>query len=246
MSMSAPAPAPPPPAAGTGGAKTMFMDSSRPVPAPVPATHRGKLIQLSEDGTEHEVLDIMSAGTTIGRSLGGIFASDPYLDPDHIELHANEEGLVLTRDDAVNGVFIRLYGSRELAEGDHFRIGQELMLYNDLPEPQSMADGSEIMGSPNAGYWGRLTLLVETDLGVRAWPIYDTGISMGREQGEILFPTDGYVSGAHCRIIGDDTGVYLEDLDSSNGTYFRAREGETIPYGSLILLGQHLFRIDPA
>ena len=224
----------------------MFMDSAPPVPAPPQVTHTGKLIQLSEDGTEHEVLDVVMSGTAVGRSLGGIFASDPYLDPDHIQLHANEEGLVLTRDAAVNGVFVRLYGSRELADGDYFRIGQELMLYNDLPEPQSMADGSEIMGSPNTGFWGRVTLLVEPDLGVRAWPIFDTGISMGREQGEILFPTDGYVSGAHCRIIGDDTGVYLEDLDSSNGTYFKARQGELLPYGSLILLGQHLFRIDPA
>jgi hypothetical protein len=224
----------------------MFMDSAPPAPAPAPVTYAGKLIQLSEDGTEHEVLNVVSDGTGIGRSLGGIFASDPYLDPDHLELHATEEGLILTRDSAVNGVFVRLYGSRELADGDHFRIGQELMVYHDLPEPQSMADGSEIMGSPNAGFWGRVTLLVEPDIGVRAWPIFDTGISMGREQGEILFPTDGYVSGAHCRIIGDDTGVYLEDLDSSNGTFFRAREGELLPFGSLILLGQHLFRIDPA
>ena len=89
------------------------------------------------------------------------------------------------------------------------------------------------------------SLLVEDDVAVRAWPIRDAGISIGRERGEILFPSDGYVSGSHCRVLGDDSGIYLEDLDSSNGTYFRARRGESIPFGSLMLVGQHLFRVDP-
>ena len=55
---------------------------------------------------------------------------------------------------------------------------------------------------------------------------------------------DGYVSGKHCRISGDDQGIYLEDLGSSNGTYMRVRSGQIVPFGSLVLIGQKLFQLE--
>jgi pSer/pThr/pTyr-binding forkhead associated (FHA) protein len=73
----------------------------------------------------------------------------------------------------------------------------------------------------------------------------EEGVGIGREDGEITFPDDGYVSGSHCRIVGDEDGVFLEDLGSSNGTYMRVRKGQVIRPGSLILVGQQLFRVDP-
>ena len=69
---------------------------------------------------------------------------------------------------------------------------------------------------------------------------------IGRESGDITFPQDGYVSGEHCRLIGDDSGVYMEDMGSSNGTYMRVRSGSIIPFGSLILVGQKLFQVERA
>ena len=68
--------------------------------------------------------------------------------------------------------------------------------------------------------------------------------SIGRETGDIRFPEDGYVSGRHCRIFGDDSGVFIEDVGSSNGTYLRVRDGGTVPFSSLVLIGQRLFRIE--
>ena len=53
-------------------------------------------------------------------------------------------------------------------------------------------------------------------------------------------------SARHCQIVGDDSGVFLEDLGSSNGTYVRVRSGDVIPFGALMLIGQKLFRIDKA
>ena len=47
-----------------------------------------------------------------------------------------------------------------------------------------------------------------------------------------------------CRVFGDDNGVYLEDLDSSNGTYIRVRTGQVVPFGTTLLVGQQLFRIE--
>jgi pSer/pThr/pTyr-binding forkhead associated (FHA) protein len=38
--------------------------------------------------------------------------------------------------------------------------------------------------------------------------------------------------------------VFLEDLGSSNGTYMRVRPGQLIRPGTLVLIGQQLFRVE--
>ena len=238
-----PAPSPP---AEEAPAKTMFMDAGHqpPVaPAPSgPATIR--LVLLLEDGTEGGVLVIEGGPEPIGRAHGAPFDSDAYLELDHAELTATSQGLLIDALDSLNGVYLKLEGRAELQHGDFFRVGQELLFYEDLPEPTPTEDGTERMGSPNPGYWGRVSVMVSPDRAVAAFPIADESITIGRESGAITFPDDGYVSGTHCNILGDDEGVFLEDLGSSNGTYMRVRKGQCITTGNLILIGQQLFRVE--
>ena len=86
----------------------------------------------------------------------------------------------------------------------------------------------------------------EPEVASQGFAIEGEGITIGRESGDITFPHDGYVSGSHCHVVGDDTGVYIEDLGSSNGTYMRVRSGAVLPYGSLVLIGQKLFQFERA
>ena len=58
------------------------------------------------------------------------------------------------------------------------------------------------------------------------------------------FPDDAYVSSRHCQIVAQGDHAHLEDLGSSNGTYFRLRRGHIVPFGSYLLVGQQLFRLD--
>jgi pSer/pThr/pTyr-binding forkhead associated (FHA) protein len=180
----------------------------------------------------------------VGREVGPPWDDDAYLDPRHASISVTNEGLVIEDNDSLNGVFVKLSGRVEVQDGDLFRVGQELLLYEDLPEPTPTDDGTERMGSPNPGYWGRLSILVDPDAASSAFPIEGEGTMIGREHGDITFPQDGYVSGKHCRVVGDDTGVYMEDLGSSNGTYMRVRSGVTLPFGSLVLIGQKLFQVE--
>ena len=188
----------------------------------------------------------LAAGETleIGRDCGPPWEDDAYLDPRHAALQVTDEGLIIEDFDSLNGVFLKLVDRVEIQHGDQFRVGQELLLYEDLPEPTPTADGTERMGSPNPGYWGRVNILVDPAHPSMAFPIEAESLTIGREHGDITFPQDGYVSGQHCRIVGDDTGVYMEDVGSSNGTYMRVRSGQVVPFGSLILIGQKLFQIE--
>jgi len=235
-----PAPGPDPESAPM--AKTMFMDANqRPAVAGGVATV--KLALLREDGSEGGVLVINGGPETIGRGHGPPFDQDAYLDLDHANMTAAPEGL-LVDSTSLNGVYVKLDGRAELQHADFFRVGQELLMYEDLPEPTPTDDGTERMGSPNPGYWGRVSVMVSPTWIVAGYPIAEEGISIGREDGDITFPDDGYVSGSHCRVFGNDEGVFIEDLGSSNGTYMRVRPGQLIRPGSLILIGQQLFRVD--
>jgi len=238
------APAPQAAAPPEAAARTMFMDASQR-PAVKPMTSLIRLVLLRDDGTEGGVLVIEGGPEPIGRMHGPPFDSDAYLDPNHAEFTATPEGLMIDDLGSLNGVYIKLDGRADLQDRDMFRVGQELMLYEDLPEPAPTDEGTEIMGSPNPGYWGRVSVMVSRDRAIAAFPLQNEGVTIGRESGEITFPDDGYVSGTHCRVVGDDTGVFIEDLGSSNGTYMRVRPHQVVPPGRLILVGQQLFRVEP-
>jgi len=86
-------------------------------------------------------------------------------------------------------------------------------------------------------------VVVGRDLDGPAFPLFDETANIGRERGNILFPEDGYVSGGHCQLSVREGRVFLKDLGSSNGTFLRVRENRSLPSGSLMLMGQQLFRI---
>jgi len=130
-----------------------------------------------------------------------------------------------------------------------FRIGQEIIKYEPLVSQPVGPDGVERLGSPAKGYVGRIALVIGRDVTGNAFPIPETGVHLGRERGDVLFPEDGYVSGLHCRLSwepaanGQGGRLMLTDLGSSNGSFLRLREETDIKSGDVLLMGQQLFRV---
>ena len=102
------------------------------------------------------------------------------------------------------------------------------------------------MGSPNPGFWGKLTVIIGRDITGAAFPLLGESVTLGRERGEINFPDDGYVSGLHARVTLRDGRVYLADLGSSNGTFVKVNGERAVGHDSFVLLGQQLFRLNLA
>jgi hypothetical protein len=223
--------------ASGGIPRTMFM-------APSPkATARGHLTLIRPDGTEGGVHPLHDGENLIGRGQGSLFDADPYLSPRHAEFMLAGEGLTVRDLRSLNGVFMKIAHEEKLESGDIFRIGQELLRFDLIAPPAPLEDGTEIIGTPNPGYWGRISVIVGRDVDGPAFPLFDESIVLGRERGDILFPEDGYVSGTHAQITLRDGQVYLSDLGSSNGTFFRLRGSRQVSAGSLVLMGQQLFRV---
>ncbi len=212
-------------------------------PVPVRIAPQGHLTLIRPDGTEGGVCPLHEGANPIGRGQGTLFDADPYLSPRHAEFMLGEGGLEVRDLHSLNGVFVRITEEEPLESGDSFRIGQELLRFDAINPPTPLEDGTEIIGTPNPGYWGRLSVVVGRDLDGPAFPLFDETANIGRERGNILFPEDGYVSGGHCQLSVREGRVFLKDLGSSNGTFLRVRENRPVPSGSLMLMGQQLFRI---
>ena len=208
----------------------------------VQAAPRGHLTLIRPDGTEGGVHPLLDGENLIGRGQGSLFDADPYLSPRHAEISFTNEGMVLRDLRSLNGVFIKIMQEEELETGDIFRIGQELLRFDFIAPPAALENGTEIIGTPNPGFWGRLSVIVGRDLEGPAFPLFEENITLGRERGDIQFPEDGYVSGSHAQLSLRTGRVFLSDRGSSNGTFLRIRGGRVVPSGSLLLMGQQLFR----
>ena len=204
----------------------------------------GKLFLIRPDGTEGGFFPLADKEVIIGRNAGELFENDGYLSPEHARLEFEEGTLIIGDMGSLNGVFIKITEEEAVHAGDIFRIGQELLRFDPIWDPEPMDDGTQIMGSPNPGYCGRLSLISGPGVDGNAFPCMGDEIVLGRERGDILFPDDGYISGAHAKIMSTDDGFVLADLQSSNGTLVKLNEPREVPTKTFILLGQQLFRID--
>ncbi len=203
----------------------------------------GRLVLIRPDGTEGGSHGLVEGENAIGRAIGGMFEADGYLSPLHAELVLNAAGLVVRDAGSLNGVFVRITEEEEIFDGDVLRVGQELLRFDAIPVAQPLEDGTDILGSPNPGFWGRLAVMVARDQDGSAFPLLGDAVILGRERGDIMFPEDGYVSGSHARISIKDGRFWLADLNSSNGTFLKVRGERVVPSGGYVLMGQQLFRV---
>lgn len=212
-------------------------------PAAVTSAH-GQLTLVNPDGSEGGSFELVGPSVSVGRSAGDLFAVDAYLSPHHATFTFDADGCKVRDEGSRNGVYIRIGRDSpvRLESGDVFRIGQEILRFDAIPEP-TQVNGVEPMGSPNPGFLGRISLVIGEGVTGNAFPIAPDGLHIGRERGDVIFPEDGYVSGLHCRIHHDGAGVVLTDVGSSNGTFLRVQSEFKVENGALLLLGQQLFRV---
>ncbi len=204
------------------------------------------LTALRADGTEAGSYALPVGTVTVGRDLGGIFAGDSYLSPRHATFTPRGGKLFVRDEGSLNGVYKKLRRDEPvvLRPGDIFRIGQEIIRFEALAPSPPTADGVERLGSPAKGYIGRIALIIGRDVVGNAFPLPETGIHLGRERGDVLFPEDGYVSGLHCRIAPQGGQILLTDLGSSNGSFLRLQAEAEVINGDVLLMGQQLFRVN--
>lgn len=194
----------------------------------------------------------LKVGETIcGREAGLIlFYDDTFVSSKHCSFHFTGDKLVVRDEGSLNGIFVKVKGPVTLKNGDFLRIGRQLFVYESVgtakaPLSRSANETATTWGSPRPQAFGRLVQILAEDgaLGEARMLVGDKTM-LGREQGEVVFPSDGFISGRHCLFtrVGNET--QLQDLGSSNGTYLRARGEAPLDHGSILLVGAQMLRVE--
>ena len=66
---------------------------------------------------------------------------------------------------------------------------------------------------------------------------------LGRS-GDSRFPSDAFLSPKHCRLLVEGQQLFIEDLDSLNGTYIRVRDEVLLHPGDCFIAGRQLLRFE--
>jgi hypothetical protein len=176
---------------------------------------------------------IVAPGTTfdIGRGPDAPWNDDEFIEPQHARLTPMRGGVKVEELTPRGAVFRRLSERTPLRDGDQMRVGQSMLVYE------------RAAGEPGAGRFGRVVAHAHPDGIAAAFPLGEAGLMVGRDIGEVTLSQDTFVSGSHCRFVCNDGGVFIEDLDSSNGTYLRLQSGQWVPFDEYLLIGQTQFAI---
>jgi hypothetical protein len=165
---------------------------------------------IRPDGTEGGSHDLRPGENKLGRSFGQVFENDGYLSPIHAQLDIRGGGAMIHDLESLNGVFVKMTQEEELTSGQIIRIGQELLRFEVIARARASADGTELMGSPNPGYWGKLTVIIgATSPAPRSR--CSASCTLGRERGRHQLPTTA--TSLRCtRVTLRDGRVFLADL----------------------------------
>ena len=208
----------------SGGAKTT-------------AATGGRLVSLV-DGREYIV---SPTGTSIGRDAGcDVVVPSPEVSRKHAELMVGPAGYTVT-DLSTNGVFVngeRVARVRTLARGDVLRLGtEEFRFYADVaapaapaavvvqpaapaaPQPVAVAPVAEAVKSDARPVLATLEIMNEGPLKGKRFEIRAPLTHVGRGAHNDVVLTDDTVSDSHAKIQKRESGWFLVDMGSSNGTY---------------------------
>lgn len=220
-------------------------------PAPVPSpigidAPPPRLVLLRHDGLPGQTFTLSRDVTVCGRKEGEILlADDGSISPRHAAVTVRDGRIRLEDLGSVSGTFVRLRAPRALTFGDEIRMGRQLLRLEPLAREGSGPGEARTWGSPDPGYRMRLAQILEGGGAGEVFPLRLGTNAVGRESGEVTFPSDRYVSGRHARVDVTETAVTLTDLGSSNGTFVRVSGATEVVPGDQILLGMQLLRIEP-
>lgn len=227
---------------GCGKELEKSLPSWKPAEKKKTTSTKGVLEIINADGTVNHTFELHQGINTVGSESCDItIPNDPYLSPLHMKLLVEDEEYYIEDAKTLNGVFIRIKEEIPLADGDFFRLGQSLFLYESIAVKKK--DNPQKAGTPLPGdAFGIIRRVVDKDKYISANLLRGDSVEIGRSKGKLNFMDDKFISGLHAVIFRRDNAVFLKDVGSVNGTYVRIKSRTPIRNGDSILIGKNLFR----
>ncbi len=212
---------------------------------------RAKLTLIRGDGEDGVSFTLAGQDHHAGRGECPIaFPDDTFLSPTHANFHYRNGALVVTDEDSLNGVFIRISGTVDIAPDTVILVGEQVLTISlarvaeDLPDAEGTYYSASMVRSATLEVHQRLRG------GAPGWVFRQSTdtVTMGREGNDINFPEDPFISGRHAelKLVGNGASSMLSvtDLGSRNGTFVRINRERVLEHGDYVFLGQQLLRVE--
>lgn len=209
------------------------------------APGKAKLILIRGEGVEGLSYQLNAEQHIVGRT-GQLVFDDPFVSPKHANFYYRSGKLVVRDEGSLNGVYLRVRGSLEIQPADYFLAGEQVFRFDATPKQTDQAgpDGTYFYSSPKHHSPFRITQILQG--GAPGMTVCSRGSSLqiGREGGDLNFPSDLYMSASHCKL-EDLGGRYtLTDSSSRNGTYVRLKDEHELSHGDYLFIGRKLLRVE--
>ncbi|MET0342057.1 MAG: FHA domain-containing protein [Polyangiales bacterium] len=211
-----------------------------------------RIVTLLKDGSEGRSIPLGEGDADIGASEGDVtFPDDPYMSPRHARIACRGATYTVRDLDSANGVYVRLRDVAELTDRDMLLLGQQVLRFELLADGElslgpAWQSGVLVFGTPEAPRFARLVQYTTEGVGRDVHYLFRDETIIGRENGDIVFTDDPFLSRRHAALRVDQAAhrYTLQDLGSSNGTALRIRGEHVLRDGDQFRIGRHLFRFE--
>jgi hypothetical protein len=210
----------------------------------------GTLYSVRRDGSDGDGYPLTGEWVEIGRQSAHLSFDDRYLATSHARFElVPGGGCRVVPMDPLNGVYRKIRGPHMITDGTHILIGREMLRFDLVSDPERQVSplvrfGVTMFGSPARAPWGRLSQVLANG-GLRdVRHLHGSEVVLGREEGDVVFRDDEFLSRRHAVLRWQNGGCVLDDLRSSNGTFIRLRGPQPLEHGDILRMGDQMFRIE--
>lgn len=248
-----PAPHPPPQSAPPSPSKVGVRDDVVPSqPAPTPRVEvkpsgrrKFRIVRMARGGGQSAEYDVPDRGLVVGRIKADVtFPDDETVSPRHATIKPSGEHLEVDDTGSLNGLFIRIRGEHRLTEGEVFLCGDQVFRLSLRPGRFHAMDWGLYAAPQELKVLATLTHVLSDGVDGTVYAVRTLPFVIGREEGNIVFGTDRYMSRKHAAIQQSANGLVLVDLKSRNGTYVCRRGQISLGAGDIFMIGRQILRVE--
>src|SRR3569832_381079 len=208
---------------------------------------RAKLTLIRGDGEDGVSFTLAGTDHLAGRGDCPIsFPDDSFLSPMHANFRYSNNQLVVRDEGSLNGVFVRISGTVQITAGTTILVGEQVLTINPALVADDVPDAEGTYYSASMIRHATIEIAQQLRGGTPGWVFrVDTeAVSIGRENNDINFPDDPFISGRHAQIQLVQGMLSVTDLGSRNGTFVRVSGEHVLKHGDYVFLGQQLLRVE--
>ena len=208
---------------------------------------RAKLTLIRGDGDDGVSFTLAGQDHLAGRGDCPIsFPDDPFLSPIHANFAYANNQLVVRDQASLNGIYVRISATTELSNGAMVLVGEQVLSVERAVQPDDLPDADGTYYSASMLRPAALEIRQNLRGGQIGWVhrLAGDAVTVGRENNDINFPDDPFISGRHAELKLTGDMLSVTDLGSRNGTFVRVQGERVLRHGDYVFLGQQLLRVE--